>query len=262
MRDHNRQETIWQFSQSQPTLEEGQVHIWRASLDLPTVVIDQLATFLSPDEIERANKFRFAQHKRRFIAARGILRELLSNYLQISPNDLKFKYGDRGKPELTGCKQDTPLKFNLSHSGEYVLYGFTYHHSIGVDLEHIREMPDAVKIAQRFFSDREYRLINSVEDTQKSAVFFKLWTAKEAYLKAIGIGLSGSLANVDITFDCVQSPRLLAISGSKTAVTSWSIYSCIPATSYIATIAVKTLIPFKQINFWHWHQSCSSITPD
>ncbi len=262
MRDHNRQKIVWQFSQSQPMLEEGQVHIWRASLDLPTVVIDQLTTFLSPDEIERANKFRFVPHKRRFIAARGILRKLLSNYLQISPHDLEFKYGNCGKPQLTGCKQDSPLKFNLSHSGAYALYGFTYHHPIGVDLEYIREMPDAVKIAQRFFSEREYRLINNVEDSQKSEVFFKLWTAKEAYLKAIGTGLAGSLANVDIILDCVQSPRLLAIKGSKAAVSSWSIYSCIPATSYIATMAVKTSIPFKQINFWHWHQDCFPIIPD
>ena len=257
MRDDNRPETIWQLPQHQPILENNQVHIWRASLDLPTIVIDQLATFLSPDEIERANRFRFVQHQKRFIAARGILRKLLSNYLQISPNDLKFKYGNCGKPQLTGFKQDSPLEFNLSHSGEYALYGFTYHHPIGVDLEYIREMPDAVKIAQRFFSEREYRLINSVEDAQKSAVFFKLWTAKEAYLKAIGKGLAGSLANVDIIFDGVQSPRLLAaIKGRKAAVTNWSIYSCIPATGYIATMAVKTSIPFKQINFWHWHEDC------
>ncbi len=253
MVDNPNLETNWQDPLQPPILANNQVHVWRANLDLPTAEINQLATLLSTDEIARANKFRFPEHKRRFIATRGILRQLLGNYLQISAKILKFEYSDRGKPRLAASISDSSLEFNVSHSQEYALYGFTHHNQIGVDLEYLRDMKDAAKIAERFFSPRESQLIASLNSEQQQRIFFKLWTAKEAYLKAIGTGLTGSLDGVDISLDQAGYPSLLAINGNVAAAASWSMHHCIPAINYVASVAIKTNIIKQQINFWNWY---------
>ena len=193
--------TNWQSTSDPPNLTKNEVHIWRANLDISATEIEEYVGYLSNDEIARANKFRFPELRQRFIVARGILRHLLGHYLNISPKSLIFDYGDRGKPRLAQLNDRNPLEFNLSHSQGYALYGFTQDCSIGVDLECLREMPDAVKIARRFFSPREFQFIANLNPQQQTKVFFQFWTAKEAYLKAIGTGLAGSLAAVDITLD-------------------------------------------------------------
>ena len=247
-------DAIWEYPIDLPTLDKDRVHVWRARLDIGNPEVDRLVTVLSPDEIARADRFRFARHRRRFIVARGILRQLLGNYLDIEPRDLQFDYGDRGKPYLKDVDKLIPLQFNISHSQEYALYGFTYHHLIGVDLEYLREMSDLIKIARRFFSNREYELLVEASDEVRAKLFFQLWTAKEAYLKAIGTGIADSLADVDLAIDEVLSPRLLAIKNDKLAAAKWSLCSCVPATGYIASVAIKTrsIVP---IDFWHWHQN-------
>ncbi len=245
---------VWQNPAQPPILDNNQIHIWRANLDLPDAEIVRFASFLSPDEVARANKFRFPHLKTRFTAARGILRQLLANYLSINPSEIQFEYGDRGKPQLSSFLHPSSLQFNISHSQEYALYGFTYDDLIGVDLEYIREMPDALNIAQRFFSAREYELLRTTEKEAQPELFFTLWTAKEAYLKAVGTGLAGSLDTVEIELNQPRSPRLQAIQGDKTAAAGWSLYPCLPTTDYLGAIAIQGSKSLKQINFWHWHQ--------
>lgn len=245
---------IWQNSPQHPRLEKDRVHLWRVNLDLPAVIIEELRVCLSPDEIDKANKFRFPQHNRRFVVARGVLRQLLGNYLQISPREIKFQYSDRGKPYLTTTGFHNSLQFNISHSQEYALYGFTYDYPIGVDIEHLREMKDAVQIAQRFFSPQEFQSIDNLDSAQQQKVFFKLWTAKEAYLKATGTGLSGSLSSVNIGLNDMENPYLESIQGSIEAVKSWSMYPCIPALNYVGAIAIKAQITQQQIKCWNWER--------
>ena len=243
---------VWNNPVDQPQLDEAQVHLWRASLDLPLILIEQLASILTEDEIAKADKFHFPHHRRKFIAARGILRQLLGQYLQISPKNIKFQYGDRGKPYLTRATSGNSLEFNISHSQDYALYGFTHSHAIGVDIEHLRTMEDAAKIAQRFFSPQEFELVNCLSGEQQQRVFFKLWTAKEAYLKAVGIGLAGSLASIDISFDQAEIPCLKSIQGNAAETAPWSMYPCMPALGYVGAIAIKSKIAPQQIKYWNW----------
>ena len=253
MDNRNKLNTLWQnSSSSQPKLANGQVHVWRASLDLPTEEIERLVTLLSTDEIARANKFHFLEHERRFIAARGILRQLLGNYLKISPNTIEFEYSDCGKPRLAASMNNSFLQFNVSHSLEYALYGFTNHHLIGVDIEFLREIRDTAELAKRFFTHREFQLIANLAKEERQKVFFQLWTIKEAYLKAIGTGLSNSLSDIEITFDCAKRLKLLAIRRNIDAVSNWSMYHFAPAANYVAAIIVNTQIPKQQIDFWDW----------
>lgn len=246
--------TNWQHSSDLPVLEKNDVHIWRANLDIPATEIEKYSNYLSEDEIARANKFRFPQHRQRFMVARSILRQLLGIYLDICPKTIVFEYSDRGKPQLAKFNNGRQLQFNLSHSQGYALYGFTQNNFIGVDLEYLREMPDAVKIARRFFSPREFQFIASLDRERQTKVFFQLWTAKEAYLKAIGTGLAGSLAAVDITLDSAENVSLLAIDGDESSIEDWSLYSCVPASDCVATIAIKTQTGDRQLNFWDWNR--------
>ena len=248
MSDRNYQQKVWQTSAQHPQLAANCVHLWRANLDLPAARVNELAELLSTDEIAKANRFRYPHLKRRFIVARGVLRQLLANYLQISPKTIEFAYGDRGKPYLVDLNC---LQFNLAHSHEYALYGFSGDYPLGVDLEYLREMPDAAKIAQRFFTPQEFQLINCLQGKQRSATFFKLWTAKEAYLKATGTGLSGSLSGIEIGFKETE-PCLKSIQGNVEAVKWWSMYPCVPAQNYVGAIAIKVKIAPEQISHWHW----------
>ena len=234
-----------------------QVHVWCANLDLPDAKLASLATLLSPDEQTRANNFRFPHLKTRFIAARGILRQLLGNYLSISPDEVKFIYSDRGKPQLSNSQQDQLLQFNISHSQGYALYGFTYQNLIGVDIECLREMPDALKIAQRFFTAREYQLLQETAKEKQQALFFTLWTAKEAYLKAIGTGLAGSLDQVEIELKQDENPCLQAIAGDQAVAANWLLVPCLPSIDYIGAIAIKTNQSPKQIKYCHWYPDLS-----
>lgn len=240
----------WQYPTTLPTLDLHRVHVWRARLDLTDAEVAQLITVLSSDEVARANRFRFPRHRRRFIVARGILRQLLGNYLNIEPKELQFDYSDRGKPLLKAHQSDY-LQFNLSHSHEYALYGFTYHYPIGVDLEYLREVSDIIKIARRFFSNREYEILIGATNETRPQLFFQLWTAKEAYLKAIGTGLTDSLADIEIALDDMMSSTHLTLKDS-TLGARWSLRACTPVTGYIASVAIKTT-PILPIDFWHWH---------
>ena len=250
--------TVWQDPVQLPVLEDNQVHVWRANLNLSDTELNYLAAFLSPDEIVRANKFRFPHLKSRFTAARGILRQLLGHYLSISPDEVEFQYNDRGKPQLANLKQDRLLQFNVSHSQEYALFGFTDQALIGVDLEYSREMSDALKIAQRFFSAREYKLLQGTVKEEQQALFFKLWTAKEAYLKAVGTGLSDSLDTVEIDLDLQGNPCLHSIQEDRGVIADWLLSPCLPAPDYLGAIAIQTHQSSRKINFWHWHQNLSS----
>jgi len=248
----------WHLPKCFPALPDDRVHIWRANLDLSPEQIERLETFLSPDETARAEKFRFARHRRRFTATRGILRQLLGNYLSVYPQDLSFSYGTKGKPYLNQTA-DYPLQFNLSHSHEYALFGFTQKHLIGVDLEYQRPMPDALKIARRFFSQQESQMLQKVETEQRSRLFFQLWTAKEAYLKAIGTGLSNSLASIEISRNRFDFLYLSKIEKDSSLVTDWSLYSCTPAENYAAAIAVQMLGANKDLDYWHWQDNLFKV---
>ena len=249
MTKENIRDSVWESPLQSPILKNNEIHVWRANLELSLPKIERLTALLSSDEIARANRFRFPQHKRRFIVARGILRQLLGDYLTVAPHSLNFTYEPRGKPMLTKVN-NTALQFNISHSREYALFGFTRRHLIGVDLEYRRSMPDCLKIAQRFFSAKEFKMLKDAAEDERAKLFFQLWTAKEAYLKALGTGLSVSLASVEIAFDLHQYPYIRRLESEKN--TDWSLYPCTPAKDYLGAIAVNTIVPSSQIFFWHW----------
>ena len=241
---------IWNLPPHNLGLKSDEVHIWCANLNLSAIEISKLTNILSTDERDKANKFRFEKHRNRYTVARGRLRQLLANYLHISAKDIQFEYSDRGKPSLSNyCSQDS-LQFNVSHSQNLALYAFTYHHRVGIDLEYLRVGNDAAQIARRFFSPQEYELIASLEKNRQQEIFLHIWTIKEAYLKATGEGLSGSLDTSEVSFQGEMPIGLKAA--------NWLVHSFIPADDFIATVAVENkdnVIQKQQIRFWTMMQT-------
>jgi len=165
------------------------VHIWRINLNSDELQLQSFRETLSSDEIARAERFYFPEHRQRFMAGRGTLRTILGQYLDIAPKQVEFEYQPRGKPLLAAKFADQGLLFNLSHSQDLALLGVSCQHQIGVDLEYIRVMSDLEGLAKRFFSAKEYDYLRLFSSAEQQQIFFRYWTCKEAYLKATGDGL-------------------------------------------------------------------------
>jgi 4'-phosphopantetheinyl transferase len=152
---------------------------------------------------------------------------------------LRFDYGTRGKPEIAESCGIPNLEFNVSHSEEVALYGITRASKIGVDIEKIRAIDDAEKIAQRFFLPRESLWLSKLAPAEKEAAFFSLWTCKEAYLKAIGEGLAFGLDQFELSFSSIESPKIISIQGNKETGKYWFLQQFNPVLGYVGSVAVK-----------------------
>jgi 4'-phosphopantetheinyl transferase len=176
---------MWSPAPENLTLCEDEVHVWRASIDgLPHLA--QLEATLTDDERARANRFRFPRDRERYIAARGQLRALLSRYLNRPARDFRFTYTAYGKPALVSDE----LRFNVSHSHQLALFAFAWQRDLGVDVEYIKPDFGTMDIAESTFSLHEFAALRALSPDQQTDAFFNCWTRKEAYIKAIGEGLS------------------------------------------------------------------------
>lgn len=219
-------------------LSRNDVHIWWATLDQMLPRIEQMAEILSEDERIRAGRFHFERDRRRFIVGRGTLRMLLSLYLDMEPGQLEFCYGAYGKPYLDQTGHSA-MKFNLAHSHEFAVYAFALGREMGVDVEYIRHMPDMAQMAASFFSPRENAVLKSLPKDQKRGAFYNCWTRKEAYIKAIGEGLSHPLDQFDVSLAPGEPAKLLKVAGDPEEASRWQLKALTPAPGYVAALAVE-----------------------
>ena len=213
-----------------------EVHLWQATLDAR--LADRLKHLLSADEISRADRFHFAKDRNHFIAARALLRTLLSAYLGINAEELRFSYAEKGKPSLEE-HQRSAINFNLAHSHGMALYAFSHSREIGVDLEFIRENLEGEKIAERFFSPREIDELRTVPAELKKQAFFNCWTRKEAYIKALGAGLSMPLDEFDVSLLPGEAAALLRNHKEPREVARWNMQSIPMPSGYVAALVVE-----------------------
>ncbi len=212
------------------------VHVWRVALDQPADAASRLAACLSSAERERAGRFRGAVLTRRYEAAHGALRRILGAYLGRAPETLVFAVDPHGKPGLAG---EDALTFNLSHSGADALIAVAQARSIGVDIEVIRDMPDAADLARRNFAPEEQHGWLATHADHQLEAFFAYWTAKEAYLKAIGLGLARPLDSFAVAVEPTGSVRLLRDALDQDAPNRWSLARLQPGPDTTAAVAVK-----------------------
>jgi 4'-phosphopantetheinyl transferase len=195
-------------------LGASQAHVWQTGLsDLPAN-LERLQALLSADELERAGRFVFERDRWRYTAARAGLRLLLGAYLNCDPASIRFSYNQWGKPALADGF-DEQLYFNLAHSQDMAVYVFTRQGPTGIDLEYVRPFAEHLNFSRMFFSERENNLLASLCEADRLAVFYKLWTCKEAYLKAIGDGLAGELKDVEVDLTPGLQPRFRRMPGMQ-----------------------------------------------
>lgn len=226
---------------------DGNVHVFSTLLDVPAKRLKELAQWLSDDEWQRANRFHLERDRRRFIAGRGTLREILAALLDINPASLVFAYGEFGKPQIAAPALAHSLHFNLAHAESIAVYA-TAQLALGVDLERVRAMDDAMSIASRFFSPREERYLLALPAEQRTEAFFNCWIRKEAYLKAIGLGLGECLDQVEVSLAPGEAAALL---GAPNESQPWFLHSLIPAAGFVGALAVQR--EDSHVNCWQWN---------
>jgi 4'-phosphopantetheinyl transferase len=207
--------------------------------------MDELVSVLTPDERARADRFHFARDRRRFIARRGYLRCLTARYLSSAPADVRFSYSTAGKPFLaTDCGGDE-LSFNMSDSDELAFYAFTLAETsptIGIDVERIEPEVARERIAEHFFSAYEIATLRTLPASEQIQGFFNCWTRKEAYLKAIGAGLTLPLDQFDVSLTPGEPAKLLRAAGGANT-SHWVLQELSVGCSYVAAVAIKSPCP-------------------
>jgi 4'-phosphopantetheinyl transferase len=240
----------WPLPAEAPTLARGEVHVWRAWLDLAPEQASRLAAILDEDERERAARFRLEGHRQRFVAAHGALRSILALYLGCPAASLRFGHGPRGKPLILDPGDSPDLRFNLAHSGDLAVCALAQGAEVGADVEAIRSLPDSDAIVARFFSAREQAMLWELSPGEREESFFLGWTRKEAYLKALGDGLARPLSGFSVTVRPGEPARLLEVEGQPHEVERWSLVALHPATGYAAALAVEG--PLRRVVQWSW----------
>jgi 4'-phosphopantetheinyl transferase len=235
------------FPSSALHLADGEAQVWCASLERPAQVVARFSALLSADEKARADRFYFERDRTHFIIGRGLLRTMLGSYLGMEPARVEFDYGLYGKPALKLPGQT--LQFNLAHSKDLAVYAFCRGFQVGIDLEHMREMPNQDAFAEQIFSSSESALIRSLAGEQKQNAFFTVWTCKEAVLKTSGDGLTKPLDQTEIVL-AGESARLASIDGDREKAACWRLETFQPAPGYQAALAFERhdcKIVFRQV---------------
>jgi 4'-phosphopantetheinyl transferase len=214
------------------------VEVWAADLTRPIAASGILWTFLDAGERARADRFYFAKDREAFVAARGLLRALLGDLLDCDPRDVRFELGQWGKPRLAGSPGFPSLQFNLSHTDGLVLIG-TGRREIGVDVERVRELTDMMELADRFFSRTEVEGLRKVPAAERPPAFFRCWTAKEAYIKARGEGLSMPLDRFAVSLAPASGRIALAVTECPEESRRWRLERFEPRPGFVAAVAVE-----------------------
>jgi 4'-phosphopantetheinyl transferase len=239
----------WSPAPSTFVFPANRIDVWRVRLD-ETVNSETETTILSPDEIDRANRFHFERDRNRFSRCRSALRQLIASYLSIASADIRFDYLASGKPQLAGDQNPRGLQFNVSHSAEMALIAVGSEHRIGIDIERIRTDVDTIALAARCFSQRERDGLRELPLPLRTSGFYACWTRKEAFLKATGDGLSFPLENFSVTTDPEFEPAIEEIRGDAELGKQWLLMDLV-VDGYRAALAVDHTCPCLETYAWN-----------
>jgi len=214
--------------------------IWEIDLVIEEEILTNYEQLLSSDETLKADRFHFDKDRVAFIAARGALRTLLGRYTGIATRELKIEYEKHGKPVLS--KELNGLQFNVSHSFQKGLIGFNVDVPIGVDIEWIKFTEDLVDVAKRFFSKSEVKSFLSLSMEKRPEGFFNCWTRKEAFIKAVGHGLSFPLDQFEVSLKPNEKTELMATHFEPQEKEFWSLENLAVPEGYKGAFAIKESI--------------------
>ena len=240
----------WQPTNNFPSLPSDEVHVWSTRLDCSAENVALCRELLSQGETKKADRFHFEVHRDRYTVGRAVLRQLIFRYTKIPAHAVRFDYGPLGKPSLPHNWQEGTLCFNNTDSGDVALYVFAWNRELGVDLEC---MPRDVRydaIADRKFTTAEAAAIRAYPDAQRQQAFLACWTRKEAYGKALGVGIRYPLDSVELCLELDKEQMTVDHRKHPDGPDSWSLQQLRPSTSLIATlVSAGESCPMR---CWHW----------
>lgn len=213
------------------------IEVEMACLDVDFETVEYLKSLLSAQELNRADRFALGHERRRFIVARATLRRMLGQRLQIRPKKIELVYGKRGKPALAPGLASSGLRFNISHHDEFAIYAFAFGREVGIDIEEIRYIPDADDVASFIFSPHERELYKALDAPDKMRGFFNCWTRKEAFIKALGAGLSYPLDSFDVSLAPDEPARFIHVNGASDIDCGWRLHAFEPQPGLVAAVA-------------------------
>lgn len=208
-------------------------------LDLAPRGVSRAAALLSETEWQRARRFSFEGDRRRFIASRACLRQLLGQRLKVNPNTIELVCGSRGKPELGGHFAGSDIHFNVSHSSDVAAYAFATGREIGIDIEALRTINAADEIVNNCFSRCEQLEYHSLTLKDKPHGFFNGWTRKEAFIKATGNGLYQPFDSFDVSLTPGKPAEIRRVGLTPGEDCGWLLHSFTPVPGLIAALAVQ-----------------------
>ena len=214
----------------------GELHVWFVDLNPAMTLRDDAERLLSAEELSRADRFVFPRDRRRFIGAHVALREVLGHYLERSGGELGFSAGPNGKPSFE-FKGDNWLRFNLSHSHEGALIACARDVDVGIDIEWIRENVDEDLIVASSFSADEQAEWAALDASERHVSFFTGWVRKEAYVKALGEGLSHPASAYTVRLSHSGLPALLGDTLRPAAESRWWLNDLEVPPGYVAAAA-------------------------
>jgi 4'-phosphopantetheinyl transferase len=215
--------------------DSREVYLCAVPLEASDQSVAECRAWLSEEEVARAARYKFDRHRRDFVLSHGVLRGLLGKLKGQHPATLSFSYASHGKPALKDSAD--PIRFNMSRSGNLAVYAFTVGCEVGVDVEQILPVPELEDIAERFFAAEETAELMALSGPPRVQGFFNCWTRKEAFVKALGEGLSLPLASFRVTLRPGDPAQLLSVADNIQAGMSWTLYHWAPATEWVAALA-------------------------
>ena len=221
---------------SWPRLNPGQIHLWRACLDIDDQQRRRFALFLSDRERDRASRLRSENHRNQYIAGRGIARELISRYIGQNPSLIEFKLGPHGKPSLAKPAKGKDICFNYTDSGNIALYAFAQDCELGIDIESLAREIHYERIAARKFTDRESAALLELPEPQGRHAFLACWTRKEAYGKAKGFGICYPLNSIDLCVDYRAPTMTIRDDAACNGNRYWTLQQFYPNEEFVAAI--------------------------
>jgi 4'-phosphopantetheinyl transferase len=223
-------------------LGAADVHVWVAASDGLLPPPEALGDELSPGDLAESRRFKFEMHRRRFLATRLLRRRVLADYLGTRPGLLVFHFGAKGKPELAAMSAGN-LSFNETESDGVAVVAVARGRRLGVDIERLHSVPEAESIVSGFGSDLEKHAFASLSPEDRQDLFLRWWTGKEAFVKALGEGLSMPLADFSILVSAGGRVELAGEDG-------WSLQTLEPAPGYVGALVAEGRRPRLSMRVW------------
>lgn len=235
----------WTETSISPSLKDGEIDVWKVDLECDPRDLDSLFELLSGEEKARADRYVFAKDREHFIAGRGMLRKIIGGYLDKSPDEIRFSVRHYGKPDLSGEAID--LRFNVSHSCGIAVIAVSLKREIGVDIEFVNTNFDVFSVAKSIFSTEEISRMESLPSNLQTATFFAGWTRKEAFLKAMGDGLS-SPEELQTAVSFISGEDISYRSVENNKIKDWSLTSFEIQENFKAALVVEGNVG--TVRFW------------